>query len=169
MAWEATLSQSIYQSLIDKIWSITWLNIYWSAMFLFAFAVYILLLIILWFIYKLIKKHYKNNEQKFVLECDQIIAKFANEQYNNKYPENINISLVQTIFESKTKNYFLEKITFENKIKEIETKIWKTIIDQTQLSSFNKYFNRTKWSRLITQIIWRILTIITFWIAKIFL
>lgn len=52
-----------------------------------------------------------------------MISQFAQEQYNSKYPENINIALVQAMFESNTKKYFSEKLNFENKIKEIETKI----------------------------------------------
>lgn len=170
MTWETQIiSQTIYQWLIDKIWNITWLNIYWSAIFLFIVAVYAVLVLLLWFIHNLIKKHYKNNEQKFFLECDHIIAKFAQEQYKSRHQENINISLMESIFQSETKNYFLEKNIFENKVKETENKIWKTIIDKAQRSNFYKYYNKTKISKIISKIIWLILTIITLWIYKLFI
>lgn len=168
MTWDQ-ISQTMYQLLIDKIWNITWLNIYWSAIFLFIVAVYVVLIILLWSIYNLIKKHYKNNEQQFFLECDQIIAKFAQEQYIVKYPENINIYLMKWVFQSDTKNYFLEKNTFENTVKEIESKIWKKIIEQSQRTNFYKYYNKTKISKIISKIIWLILTIITLWIYKLFI
>ena len=166
MTWDQIL-QTTYQLFIDKIWNITWLNIYWSAIFLFIVAVYAILIIILWSIYSMIKKLYKNNEQKFILETDNIIFQFAQEQYNTKYQENINISLIEEIFESNTKSYFLEKNNFEKKVKEIENRIWKIIIDKTQRSNFYKYYNKTKISKLISNIIWWILTIITLWIYRI--
>ena len=169
MAWASTLPQTIYQSLIDRISNTSWLNIYWSAIFLFIVAVYAVLIIILWSIHNVIKKYYKNNEQKFFLECDQIIYKFAQEQYNIKHHDNINISLMETIFQSNTKNYFLEKNIFENKIKEIENKSWKTIIDQSQRTNFYKYYSKTKILKIISKIIWRTLTIATLWIYRIFM
>ncbi len=168
MTW-AVISQTIYQLLIDKIWNITWLNIYWSAIFLFIVAVYAVLVILLCSIHTLIKKYYKNNEQKFFLECDKIISKFAKEQYIGKYQNNINIYLMEWIFQSDTKNYFLEKNTFETKVKETENNIWKTIIDKYQWWVFYKYYNKTKTSKIVSEIIWWILTIITIWIYKLFI
>jgi hypothetical protein len=168
MTW-AVISQTMYQLLIDKIWNMTWLNIYWSAIFLFIVAVYAVLVILLYSIHTLIKKYYKNNEQKFFLECDKIISKFAKEQYIGKYQNNINIYLMEWIFQSDTKNYFLEKNTFETKVKETENNIWKTIIDKYQWWVFYKYYNKTKTSKIVSEIIWWILTIITIWIYKLFI
>ncbi len=170
MTWEITvISSTIYQSLINKIWNIIWISNHGSEIFLFALAIYGVSIIILWSIHNAVKKHYKNNKQKYFLSCDEIIATFAHTQYTNKYPENINTTLIEAIFESKTKDYFLEKNIFENKVKEIEIKIWKTIIDQTQRNNFYKYYNMTKWSMIFSKTIWWILTIITAWVYRIFM
>jgi hypothetical protein len=170
MTWDSLItSQTVYQSLIERLSKTIWLSSHWSEIFLFAIAIYAVLIILLWSFHNLIKRHHKNNQQKFVLECDQIIAKFAQEQYNSKYPENINISLMEWLFQSNTKNYFLEKNLFEKNIKDIETKIWKTIVDQQQRSSFYRNFNKTKASKIFSKIVWRLLTIITLWIYKIFM
>ena len=163
------IQKTIYQSLMTKVSNIIWLNSHWTEIFLFILAIYAALIIILWAIHNSIRKHYKNSQERFFLECDQMVAKFAQEQYNNKYENNINISLIESIIISNTKNYFLEKQTFENSIKEIEKNIWKTLIDEWQRTNFYKHYNKTKWLKIISKTIWWILTIITIWIYRIFM
>lgn len=170
MPWETpVVSQTIYQSRINKISNLLWLSNHGAEIFLFILAIYAVVVIILWSIHNITKKRYKNNKQMFFLECDEIISLFAKEQYQNKYQENINTTLLTSLFESKSKDYLLEKKIFEDQIKQIENKIWKTIVNQEKWNRFYKYYNKTKWSSMISKSIWRLLTIITLWIYRIFM
>ncbi len=170
MSWEVPLiGQSIYQNLINRISNFLWLSNHWTEIFLFIWAIYAVIIIILGWIHNITKKRYMTNKQKYFLSCDQIISLFAKEQYQSKYKENINTRLLENIFISKTKDYFFEKQIFEDTIKDIENTIWKKIINQEEWNNFYKYYNKTKWSRIISKIIWRILTIMSIWIYKIFM
>jgi len=170
MTWnKEIISQTFYESIIDNISNTVWLTNHWSEIFLFILAIYAILIIIFWAIHNTIKNNFKKNKEKYFLECDNIIYQLAKEQYQNKYSENINISLLESIFSSNTKSYFSEKYLFEKKIKEIENITWKSIINQNQRASFYKYYKKTKSSKISSQIIWWILTIFTMWIYRLFM
>lgn len=163
------LSQTLYQSIIDSIANIIWSSFNGAEIFIFLVAIYIVAIILLWWLYHTTQNLFNQNKKKFFFSCDEIIYQFSQNQYQQKHDPNINNSLMKDIFMSQTKDYFTEKSLFENKVKEIQNKLSKNIISKDNLSKFYRYYKNTKLYKLISTTIWRILTISTLWIYRLFM
>lgn len=160
--------QTLYDIFVQNISKKTWFSTIWSEYLIWWVSIYFCLLILLLFIHSLIIKTLKSLKQSFFLECDLIIKQIATAQYKNKATENINIQLLNTIFESKSKDYFKESTNIISKINEIKEKTKEIIINDKQKSKLKNLDKRINWLEIISKTIWYTLNLLTIGIYKIF-
>lgn len=160
--------QTLYDIFVQNISKKTWLSTIWSQYLIWWISIYFCLLILLLFIHSLIIKSLKSLKQKFFLECDLIIKQTAVAQYKTKNTENINIDLLKTIFESKSKDYFKESKNIISKINEIQEKSKENIINDKQKIRFRNLDKKINWLETISKTIWYTLNLLTIGIYKIF-
>jgi len=146
-------------------------NVSWRAepeaeLLLLVILWYIVLILLLMFIHrKLLRKHKKTHEN-LVLLYDTIRYQVARAQYGN--PASQESKWIKVVMESEHENYLANVAAIKNEILSIEQNLGQQIISADQRTMINKQTKKKKTLMFFVQFIWRLTTLLTAGIYKLF-
>lgn len=127
---------------------------------------YLVVLILLIFIHRKLLNIKKRTHEKLVLSYDTLRYQLSKAQYEN---QNIQDSKgIKIVIDAEQKNYPAHKEEIKEEILSIEQKLGKQIITENQRATITKQTHKKKKMTIFVQLIWRINTLLTIGIYKLF-